>query len=145
MNGIGTVMSAPTEPTTTHQWARKIEDVLPRHLRRPGEDGYRTPVIEDPEHPAHRRNRHLQSGRRSSNQDLDGPGDGPLQTSSSNQEVRAPSEKSVHGHEQGQYSTHDGFPRKLNWRQRIRHVTWAYFTLTMATAGIQPRSLTADT
>lgn len=24
----------------------------------------------------------------------------------------------------------------LSWKQRIRHVTWAYFTLTMATGGL---------
>jgi hypothetical protein len=26
--------------------------------------------------------------------------------------------------------------RKLSWKRRIRHITWAYFTLTMATGGI---------
>jgi hypothetical protein len=27
-------------------------------------------------------------------------------------------------------------PSRLSWRKRIRHVTWAYFTLTMATGGL---------
>lgn len=29
-----------------------------------------------------------------------------------------------------------GDQRRLSWKQRIRHFTWAYFTLTMATGGI---------
>src|SRR2546423_1771754 len=27
-------------------------------------------------------------------------------------------------------------PKNLTWKQRIKHVTWPYFTLTMATGGI---------
>jgi hypothetical protein len=25
---------------------------------------------------------------------------------------------------------------ELSWKKRIRHITWAYFTLTMATGGL---------
>ena len=31
---------------------------------------------------------------------------------------------------------HDATTRKLSWKKRIRHITWAYFTLTMATGGM---------
>lgn len=27
-------------------------------------------------------------------------------------------------------------PKQLSWKQRMQHVTWAWFTLTMATGGI---------
>lgn len=27
-------------------------------------------------------------------------------------------------------------PKRLSWKQRVKHVTWAWFTLTMATGGI---------
>ncbi|BDD54969.1 hypothetical protein MAP00_000532 [Monascus purpureus] len=113
---------------------------IPRHLRNPGDDGYRTPTIEDAEralsihgadgdllYPS-MRIRQVHTSALESLHDpafraavdtekrrLDGAGDGTGLP-------RRPSESST---------IHD-----LTWKQRIRHVTWAFFTLTMATGGI---------
>ena len=128
-------MSSPTEPTTMRQFASKHHVFTP-YLRQPGEDGYRTPVIEDPEHPAHHRQRTVQSAHSSSTQAFPGLSQGVLQTSSG-PEHTSHSEKSHPSHEYNRYHLPEHLPRNL-WWQRIKHVTWAYFTSTMATGGTQP-------
>jgi hypothetical protein len=106
---------------------------LPRHLRKPGENGYRTPTVEDLEHPAHR-------------------GDDPSAFAAAlcngiNDPMHSPSHVHCEHHHFGHnphychrrdHSDELPFepPTKLKWKQRIKHVTWAYFTLTMATGGI---------
>lgn len=102
---------------------------------RPMNDGYRTPAIEDPEHPAH------ESRRRR----------GSLSTASQffhglqhGNDVSRPSTPATHKakrrvldpqSDDSGYSL-DQKPMVLSWRKRIKHVTWAYFTITMATGGI---------
>ena len=124
-------MASSTEPES-------IPHTLPRHLRQPGEDGYRTPVIEDPEHPAHHRHRNVQSARSSSSQALNPLGNGLLEMSSGNRGQALQSEKNHPSHEGDRCYLPEGFPKNLSWRQRLKHTTWAYFTLTMATGGIRP-------
>ncbi len=51
-------MASSTEPEILPQHVG-APHALPRHLRQPAEDGYRAPVIEDPEHPAHHRLRNV--------------------------------------------------------------------------------------
>ena len=116
-------------------------DALPRHLRQPGEEGYRTPVVEDAEHPAQQRQRNVQAARSAPGRAFNRLALGALQTSyhSSRPEWGAHGEK-TRGSDRCYLP--EGFPERLNWRQRIKHVTWAYFTLTMATGGkfdLQPR------
>lgn len=129
-------MSILTETKSIRQSTHE-KHALARHLRQPSEDGYRTPVIEDPEHPAHRRHQHVQPASGSSKERFNGLGHEPLHTSSSSQEHARRCEKH---HERDRCYLPEGFPKNLNWRQRIKHVTWAYFTLTMATGGTQPLS-----
>ncbi|KAL4932276.1 putative C4-dicarboxylate transporter/malic acid transport protein [Aspergillus undulatus] len=107
----------------------------PRHLRRPGADGYRTPTIEDTEEGL---SKALSNGD-SSNVMLQTPGSrlrevhssalesthSPLVRRAQN-EVEIPIARSISETTAG----------KLNWKKRIRHFTWAFFTLTMATGGI---------
>ncbi|KAK2760321.1 hypothetical protein FQN54_002389 [Arachnomyces sp. PD_36] len=113
---------------------------LPRHLRNPGDDGYRTPTIEDAE--IHQRKFAAaatdgfpfpnQRARSLTTADTDG----------SNPQFRLTVSDS-HGEKfrAAGPPTHidlsdPSWPVKLNWKQRIRHITWAFFTLTMATGGI---------
>jgi hypothetical protein len=89
--------------------------------RRPSmADGLRTPTIEDQEHRAHGLALHpgyLHHGHRS---DL------------SRQPV-------INEHDDcmlAKQDTPDAEIKHLTWSQRMKHVTWAWFTLTMATGGI---------
>ncbi|KAJ6124976.1 hypothetical protein N7471_012293 [Penicillium samsonianum] len=113
---------------------------LPRHMRSPGEDGYRTPTIED----AERALSILGSVEES-------PGGGVRKAHSSALEAalqRASSRATVKTNpdkEAGACQNYNGLglfglkrtvSGELSWKKRIRHVTWAYFTLTMATGGL---------
>jgi hypothetical protein len=106
---------------------------VPRHLRKPGEDGYRTPTIEDPEHPAH-------NGVDTSTfaSALSNGIDDPLHSAS---HVRCTHHHFGHNPYYCHRRDHSDElpfepPKNLTWKQRIKHVTWAYFTVTMATGGI---------
>ena len=104
---------------------------LPRYLRRPGDDGYRTPTIEDIEKDA--RQRPAFPFEENANGSYM-PDSGSVALSPTT-EVNAPAEKqpqqpSAPPERSEQPTT------SLSWKQRLQHLTWAYFTLTMATGGI---------
>lgn len=119
---------------------------LPRHMRSPGDDGYRTPTIEDAERdlsmhgdtnhyfsPARRKPRDVHT---SALEALHSPSyriaDG---TTTVKNEADAKEEHDVGvANVRCRYS--ETPPVNLSWKKRIRHFTWAYFTLTMATGGI---------
>ena len=42
-------------------------------------------------------------------------------------------------------STEDSSPERLHWRERIRHYTWTFFTVTMATGGVANVLFTGET
>ncbi len=97
---------------------------LPKHMIPPGQDGYRTPTIEDYEHQtAHpAREDHNQGSKPS--------------TSSYTRLPGPPSEISGKHHNQSSLNVSQRIVEKLRWRERIRHFTWTFFTITMATGGI---------
>ncbi|KAJ5096229.1 hypothetical protein NUU61_005585 [Penicillium alfredii] len=114
------------------------EQPIPRHLRSPGDDGYRTPTIEDAE-----RTLSILGG--------DSPGsvtrdvhssalDAALQRTLSRATDQSSSkERNTSAmYESSALSRRitDASASSLSWKKRIRHVTWAYFTLTMATGGL---------
>jgi len=107
---------------------------LPRHLRRPGEDGYRTPTIEDPEHPSHHG---MHSATAFASEIHHGISD-------AKESFSVGGCKYHHvGHDPHYccHEPHEEIPfeepiKGLTWKQRIKHVTWAYFTVTMATGGV---------
>ncbi|KAH8690955.1 voltage-dependent anion channel-domain-containing protein [Talaromyces proteolyticus] len=124
------------------------QDQIPRHLRRPGDDGYRTPMIEDTERyltissyfpPVNSSDdalsyhnlelyRHQSVGEAhvSALERVNSLALRPnwSRSSAANNGDLNPSSKE------------NGEPVKLGFKQRIRHMTWVYFTLTMATGGI---------
>lgn len=112
-----------------------IELLHPRHMPKPGDDGYRTPTIEDAEN--------LFAVQRNKNSLIPSAGVWARQAHSSALEAlhsnscRKPEGDAVadvngvHPHNDSDYSA-----VSLSWKQRIRHFTWAFFTLTMATGGI---------
>ncbi|KAE8413950.1 voltage-dependent anion channel-domain-containing protein [Aspergillus pseudocaelatus] len=112
-----------------------IELLHPRHMPKPGDDGYRTPTIEDAEN--------FIAVQRNDNSLIPSAGAWARQAHSSALEAlhsnscRKPEGDAVadvngvHPHNEPDYST-----VSLSWKQRIRHFTWAFFTLTMATGGI---------
>lgn len=112
---------------------------VPRHMRSPGDDGYRTPTIED----AERTLSILGVG--------DSPGNNAREVHTSALEaalhrVSSRATENTANLEFNRCKEHAGssITRRptnasastLSWKKRIRHVTWAYFTLTMATGGL---------
>ena len=112
---------------------------IPRHLRNPGEDGYRTPTIEDAERAV--------SVPDDVSLSLVYPSSGIRQVRTSALEFL----RDVNMRSAGSSMKAAELPRaglshdrdscdiddvQITWKQRIRHVTWAFFTLTMATGGI---------
>jgi hypothetical protein len=124
---------------------------VPRHLRRPGDDGYRTPTIEDTqchlEQSQYFCDDGIQLHRISSSvaeahaTTLETPNElSQRQTWSRS----ANGERSLSNYpavgrtippEVEKEEQEEDYQR-LSFKQRIRHMTWAFFTLTMATGGI---------
>ncbi|KAI9373971.1 voltage-dependent anion channel-domain-containing protein [Aspergillus egyptiacus] len=107
----------------------------PRHMRSPGADGYRTPTIEDT------------TQGLTKTLSADGYGGASLQpTGSCVREAHSSALELAHGTLCHAYSQPDpstlsrtisqATSGKLSWRRRIKHFTWAFFTLTMATGGM---------
>ncbi|KAE8144488.1 C4-dicarboxylate/malic acid transporter [Aspergillus avenaceus] len=109
---------------------------LPRHKRRPGDDGYRTPTIEDAEDyfAAHRKDNLLYPlpgirVRQAHSSALKTLHDSSYPKPEGDDVPNVEDSTATQG--ECEYST-----ARLSWKRRIRHITWAYFTLTMATGGI---------
>ncbi|KAL8754952.1 MAG: hypothetical protein Q9184_004946 [Pyrenodesmia sp. 2 TL-2023] len=117
----------PQEPVMEQHWQdrgeqEKTEDgivegmnlhqgiAIPRDMRRPGEDGYRTPNADDYE--------------REKNQMAE-------EEQSSSSDKTLPPAPARHN-----WTTWDKTLDRLHWRERVRHYTWTFFTMTMATGGI---------
>ena len=90
---------------------------IPKHMLPPGRDGYRTPTIEDYDR-AHREPPPL-------DQQVDPPATGHSKTRLNNQRPGLFNNLS--------FNLSPQFLEKLEWRERIRHYTWTFFTMTMAT------------
>jgi hypothetical protein len=101
---------------------------------RPKQDGYRTPTIEDPDHPAHASRRRRRSLSTTS-QFFHGLQHGNDVSRPSTPATHIAKQRILDGSDDFGYSL-DQKPMALSWRKRMKHVTWAYFTITMATGGI---------
>ncbi len=92
---------------------------IPGHMIAPGQEGYRTPMIEDYEqastHQAHQ---------------VVHPSPGQPDTRLN---VQRPGLSTHHSINLSNLSFSPTLLEKLQWRERIRHFTWTFFTLTMAT------------
>lgn len=110
---------------------------VPRHLRKPGDDGYRTPTIEDTERSLYDeslafRVRSVGEAHATALNTINDPTFRPIRS------------RVLENADTNDGNSHHRIPTKsegeeienLSWKQRIRHFTWAYFTLTMATGGI---------
>ena len=101
-------------------------DVLPvpKHMLSPGQDGYRTPTIEDYElHDCGPTPLYRDSGLANNNLHFHMPQQSP--ESADRHTLHLSNGHIAHA-----------ILEKLHWRERIRHYTWTFFTLTMATGGI---------
>lgn len=91
---------------------------LPNHMVPPGQDGYRTPTVED--YQQHVREAQLRPRR---------PG-----LSNRGSRIRIPTAGMLSN--LSSVSIGQSILEQLEWRERIRHYTWTFFTMTMATGGI---------
>ena len=109
-----------------------------QEARRPGNDGYRTPTIEDPEHPAHtaRNSWHQTSFLRAAPRTFHSSQYGLGVSSSRTSAVQEANLQVLDEQSDESGYNPDPKPMVLSWSKRMKHVTWAYFTLTMATGGI---------
>ena len=115
-------------------------------MRRPGDDGYRTPTIEDAERelvrkdanvflpPAERRARDVHT---SALEALHNPSYRVSEgTSAKDYAPGKEEDQEEPGISRSHIKCSESHSMNLSWKERIRHFTWAYFTLTMATGGI---------
>ena len=91
---------------------------------RPSEEGWRTPTIEDADHP-----HNLSSSNN---------GNAAVALTDRLHQLQHRRRPLFHqGHERSKSCDSQSIPTmRLSWKDRIKHVTWAYFTLCMATGGI---------
>lgn len=113
LNGGCPVLVARTRSQRTND-----EGLDPGATTMPFRDGWRTPAIEDPEHQANR-SRRVDYGFANEHT--------PRQRSGPSDDDEVLTKAEDHDEER---------PKHLSWPQRMQHVTWAYFTITMATGGI---------
>lgn len=96
---------------------------IPPHMKAPGQDGYRTPTVEDYE--LHIRNTSQDPRHISLN---DGNKAGHDSQPRHELAPRSPFSTS--------FISLVPILEKLEWKERLRHFTWSWFTLTMSTGGI---------
>lgn len=97
---------------------------LSKHITQSSPDGYRTPTTQDYEHQIANSAQHVhnQGGK-----------------SSGSSHTRLPTLRSglVGKHQNlSSLNVSHQIVEDLQWRERIRHFTWTFFTMTMATGGI---------
>lgn len=116
-----------------------LGSIPPRHMRSPGDDGYRTPTIEDADRTISILG--VTDSPRTVARDVHATAlEETLQKINSRATTdRRPKRESSVWEPRGQHLDRtftDASADHLSWKKRIRHITWAYFTLTMATGGI---------
>ena len=121
----GTI-SGPSTPSPDAPANRALS--VPAHMVAHGQDGYRTPTVEDYEMEAARPQ--------------------PIPNGSTTAVYREPASSKRNSHSNlsngvnGRHHLNMSNPSlsqlidRLHWRERIRHYTWTFFTITMATGGI---------
>ncbi|KXG53828.1 C4-dicarboxylate transporter/malic acid transport protein [Penicillium griseofulvum] len=109
-------------------------------MRSPGEDGYRTPTIEDAEQALSIMGVVEESPDGGVSEAHSSALEAALQRASSRATVKPnPEQKASVCQEHnglGLFGLKRTVSGQLSWKKRIRHITWAYFTLTMATGGL---------
>ncbi|KAL8962382.1 MAG: hypothetical protein Q9183_005166, partial [Haloplaca sp. 2 TL-2023] len=93
---------------------------IPRHMTQPGQDGFRTPTFEDYE-------RDRANRANGTKEKVESGNDSPRPHSAGRLGMQSVSKLAEHV---------DHGLEKLHWRVRIRHFTWNFFSMTMATGGI---------
>ncbi|KGO64156.1 C4-dicarboxylate transporter/malic acid transport protein [Penicillium expansum] len=109
-------------------------------MRSPGEDGYRTPTIEDAERALSILGAVEETPGGGAREAHSSALEAALQRASSRATVKTNPDKEAGACREynglGLFGLKHTVSGELSWKKRIRHITWAYFTLTMATGGL---------
>lgn len=125
----------------------------PRHLRHPGDEGYRTPTIEDTQRDMRRHaaadsffssfpqtTRDLRDVHSSALERVHSANTTTFRVPEKNTESPAQNDGLEDSASADTSSQREDFSDTssfhLSWKKRIHHFTWSYFTMTMATGGI---------
>ncbi|KAI4139816.1 MAG: hypothetical protein LQ341_004072 [Variospora aurantia] len=100
----------------THGLERHNGIPMPPHMSQPGQDGYRTPTVHDYERVE------AESGEKTHRRGTPSPSAGLSRRQS--------------GANPASRSMIDLGLERLQWNERLKHYTWTFFTMTMATGGI---------
>ena len=124
------IVSSTEEPQGASQDEKNLDRGIhpPKHMLSPGQDGYRTPTIEDFE--AQNDGCITSNAAPTPNQVVTPNG---YSTPNSLQH-RIPHTR--HHLNLSSSSLAHSILDELHWRERARHYTWTFFTMTMATGGI---------
>ena len=129
-----TIDDSSTGPSSEEPWRTLRDDTttyrgmqIPKNMQCPGQDGYRTPTIEDYE---------LHRGPRTPNGARTPIGAATPDGCSTPNNLHHRLPHARHHLNLSSSSLAHSILDKLHWRERIRHYTWTFFTITMATGGI---------
>lgn len=105
--------------------------------RRPGNEGWRTPMIEDDDHPLNMwRSQHSSGTAFESSSQSHSQEEIVNQQTATPQPQGAPVSSRDLRHKLTHHTQHSTHPEHLPWKERLRHTSWAWFTMSMATGGL---------
>ena len=123
MDGSSALISSPEAPRTLQDETHILGGIhIPKHMLSPGQDGYRTPTIQDYEVQSHIPATPV--GIQACNVVATSNGSANHVSLQHHHYLHLPSVCQVH------------VLHKLHWSERMRHFTWTFFAINMATGGI---------
>lgn len=103
------------------------------HVQHSSNDGWRTPVIEDDDHPLNRWRSQQREERRNNVESHFSAQD---ELAKERLDRLRKAQKSMLRRHSNSFRFHPVHDEHLPWRERVKHTSWAWFAMTMATGGL---------